>query len=195
MARSLQSSFNTLQEKEWLSTSIAQLNGKMMGDKTIEKLASDVLNQLTESTESSVAAIYLQGEDNRLHLAGSYALADQHCKKQLQIGEGIAGEAFRSEKHILVQNIPDDDLTISFATGNTKPKNIVAVPITRYNLPLGVIELGAMHNYLPHQLEFLDAVAANIGLAFSVPKAELKCRNFSKKLKLNLKNCKHNILN
>ena len=174
MALSLKTSFNTLQEKEWLSTAIAQLNDKMMGDKSIEKLASDVLNQLTGSTESHVAAIYLQGEDNRLHLAGSYALADHNSRKPLQIGEGIAGEAFRSEKQIVVQNIPDDSLTISFATGNTKPKNIVAVPITRYNLPLGVIELGAMHEYLPHQLEFLDAVAANIGLAFFSAQSRIK---------------------
>lgn len=174
MAQSLQSSFNALQEREWLSTAIAQLNDKMMGDKSIEKLASDILNQLTESTESSVAAIYLQGEDNRLHLAGSYALADHNSRKPLQIGEGIAGEAFRSEKQIVVQNIPDDSLTISFATGNTKPKNIVAVPITRYNLPLGVIELGAMHEYLPNQLEFLDAVAANIGLAFFSAQSRIK---------------------
>lgn len=174
MALSLKTSFNTLQEKEWLSTAIAQLNDKMMGDKSIEKLASDILNQLTGSTESHVAAIYLQGEDNRLHLAGSYALADHNSRKPLQIGEGIAGEAFRSEKQIVVQNIPDDSLTISFATGNTKPKNIVAMPITRYNLPLGVIELGAMHEYLPHQLEFLDAVAANIGLAFFSAQSRIK---------------------
>lgn len=174
MAESLKSSFTELEEKEWLSSTVAQLNERMMGDKSMEKLGTNILEELTASTQSHVAAIYLQGEDNKLHLTGSYALADHTARKPLQIGEGIAGEAFRSEKQILVKDIPDDATTISFATGNTKPKNIVAIPITRYNLPLGVIELGSMHSYTPLELEFLRAVAGNIGLAFYSAQSRIK---------------------
>ncbi|MBU8881554.1 response regulator [Kaistella sp. DKR-2] len=174
MAESLQTSFKTLEEKEWLSSTIAQLNDRMMGDKSMEKLAANILDELTANTQSHVAAIYLQGEDNKLHLTGSYALADDAARKPLKIGEGISGEAFRSEKQIVVKDIPDHGVTISFATGNTKPRNIVALPITRYNLPLGVIELGAMHDYSARELEFLQAVAGNIGLAFYSAQSRIK---------------------
>ncbi|MDQ0477976.1 response regulator [Chryseobacterium sp. MDT2-18] len=173
MAESLQSSFNTLAEKEWLSSTIAHLNDRMMGNKSMEKLASSILEEVTANTQSHVAAVYLQGEDNQLHLTGSYALADATARK-LKIGEGIAGEAFRSEKQIIVKDIPDDAITISFATGSTKPKNIVALPITRHNLPLGVIELGSMHDYSARELEFLRSVAGNIGLAFYSAQSRIK---------------------
>lgn len=174
MAESLKSSFTELEEKEWLSSTVAKLNERVMGDKSMEKMATNILEELTTSTQSHVAAIYLQGEDNKLHLTGSYALADQTARKPLEIGEGIVGEAFRSEKQILVKDIPDNATTISFATGNTKPKNIVAIPITRYNLPLGVIELGSMYSYTPRELEFLQAVAGNIGLAFYSAQSRIK---------------------
>src|SRR5690606_25248326 len=69
MAASLKDSFNTRETKEWLSSSVATLNDRMMGDKTIENLASAVLETITEITGSSVAALYLQ-QDNFLHLSG-----------------------------------------------------------------------------------------------------------------------------
>lgn len=173
MAASLQESFNTLEEKEWLSSAVAKLNDRMMGEKTMETLAADILESITEHTESSVAAMYLH-ENNHLYLAGSFALDGPNLRKSIQLGEGIAGEAFRSAKKILVDDISDDSTTISFATGNTKPKNIVAIPITRYNIPLGVLEIGATHTYSPRQLEFLEAVAGNVGLAFYGAQSRLK---------------------
>ncbi|KIA83642.1 histidine kinase [Kaistella solincola] len=166
MAQSLQTSFNSLEEKEWLSTSIAQLNDRMMGEKNINVLAADILDHITTKTNSHVAALYVQHEDNRLHLEGSFALSGSDTQKVLQIGEGIVGQAFQSRQQIVVEKIPDDETTISFATGNTKPRNVVAVPITRYNIPLGVLELASTHEYTPLQLEFLSSVAGNIGLAF-----------------------------
>src|SRR5690606_338244 len=48
MAESLQTSFKTLEEKEWLSSAVAKLNDRMMGEKTMEKLAADILDSITE---------------------------------------------------------------------------------------------------------------------------------------------------
>ena len=166
MAQSLHDSFNMLEEKEWLQSAIALLNDSMVGEKTVELLASDILEHITELSQSMVAAIYILEEDNLLHLAGSYALSENQKKKTLEAGEGIVGQAFQSGKQILLQNIPDSDSTISYATGKTKPRNITAVPVTRDKMTIGVIELGAMHDYTPLQLEFLKSISANVGLAF-----------------------------
>jgi signal transduction histidine kinase/DNA-binding response OmpR family regulator/CHASE3 domain sensor protein len=166
MAQSLQHSFNLLEEKEWLQSGIALLNDSMVGEKSVETLAKDILENITEHSASRVAAIYILEDDNQLHLAASYALAENEKKKTLKTGEGIAGQAFQSGKQILLQNIPDNDSTITYATGKTKPRNVVAVPVTRDKMVIGVIELGALHDYSPLQLEFLKSISGNIGLAF-----------------------------
>lgn len=165
MAASLEKSFSLLEEKEWLSTSSSELNDLMIGEKSLQKLSGDILDYLTAATNSQVGAIYLQNADGYLHLTGSYALARGEAKDIIVSGEGIAGQAFESRKPIVVDEIPDDDTTVSFATGYTKPRNLIALPISRYNIPLGVLELGTTHQYTPKQIEFLKSVAGNVGLA------------------------------
>ena len=177
MAQSLKNSFNSLEEKQWLSSSISKLNDRMMGEKSTHKLANDILEGIVVKTQSMIAAIYLLDEDNKLHLAGSYAMLGNDTQKTLKIGEGIVGEAFKSGKPILLKDIPDSEITISYATGKTKPKNIIAIPITRYNIPLGVIELGTTGDYSDIQLEFLRAVAGNIGLAFHSAQSRIKMQD------------------
>ncbi len=174
MATSLQESFTTLEEKQWLSNAVAELNEKMMGEKQLEKLGSDILEKIIEKTGSFVAALYLHQEDGTLQLSGSYAASPSSLQNRIQPGEGISGEAFRSNKLLLVENISDADATISYATGNTKPRNIVAVPVTRYSIPLGVIELGSTKDYTELELEFLNAVSGNVGLAFYGTQNRLK---------------------
>lgn len=166
MADSLQNSFNSLEEKEWLSSSVATLNNGVMGEKSMEQLGTEILNIITDLTQSRVAAIYLQGEDNQLHLVATYAISQNQIQKKLALGEGIVGEAFKSAKKILVENSEDDEFTINYATGNTKPKNVLALPITRNDQPMGIIELGATHEYTSREHQFLEIIAGNIGLAF-----------------------------
>lgn len=181
MAQSLKSSFNTLAEKQWLSASIAELNYRMMGEKTIDILATDVLDSITAHTKSAMAAIYLLGDDGQLHLAGSYALSPSN-KNTLKPGEGVSGQAFQAGKQITLDDIPEET-TISFAAGNTKPKSIVALPVKRYNMPLGVVELGATHQYTPLQLEFLNAVADNIGIAFYSAQSRIRLQELLEQTK------------
>ncbi|UJF30143.1 response regulator [Kaistella sp. 97-N-M2] len=173
MAESLQNSFNLLEEKEWLSSSIAELNDQTLGEKTMEALATDLLEILTSITGSRIAAVYLQGEDNQLHLQGTYA-AERDVPKILKIGEGITGESFKLGKEILVKEIGGSESTITYATGKTKPKNILALPITRNGSAMGVIELGSTQDFSERQFKFLRAVAGNIGLAFFSVQNRLK---------------------
>ena len=165
MAKSLHYSFNLLEDKEWLQSGIALLNDTMVGEKNVTTLADDILEKLIEYTESQVGALYIYEEDNLLHLSGHYALP-ANKKKTLQIGEGITGQCFQSGKQILLQNIPDDEATISYASGKTKSRNVVSIPLLRENRPIGVIELGSLNQYTALHLEFFKSITDNIGLAF-----------------------------
>lgn len=167
MAESLQYSFALLAEKEWLQSGIASLNDQMVGEKSVERLANDIIANVVEITDSTLAAFYLIGEDGHLHLEGDYSLAEDQ-RKVLRMGEGIAGQVVKSGKQILINDIPDGEMTISYASGMTKPKNIVAVPILRNKYVIGVMEYGSLKIYTPLQLEFLNSISHNIGIAIHV---------------------------
>ncbi|HMI01751.1 MAG TPA: response regulator [Pedobacter sp.] len=168
MAESLQHSFSLLADKEWLQTGIAGLNDKMVGEKSLESLANDILENIVERTQSVVAAFYIIGEDKLMHLEGSYALDPAQKKKAIKAGEGIAGEVLKSRKQILIDDIPEGEMTVSYASGNTQPRNIVAVPIMRYREIIGIMELGSLNRYTPLQLELLNSISHNIGIAIHV---------------------------
>ena len=165
MAESLQYSFSLLADKEWLQTGIANLNDKMVGEKNVETLAGDILETLVEYTQSIVAAFYIMGEDKRLYLEGAYALSPESGRRALAGGSGVSEQVIRSGKQILVNEIPEGEMTISYASGKTLPRNVVAFPVSRNNEVIGVIELGSLSSYTPLQLELLNIVGDNIGIA------------------------------
>lgn len=178
MAESLKYSFSLLGDKEWLQTGIAMLNDKMVGEKSITSLSNDILENIIQHTEANVAALYLLEDDRSLHLTGSYALLDEHKKYTFKIGEGLVGQVLKSEKQILLNDIPDGELTISYAVGNTKPKNIVAVPIIRDRFVVGVMEFGSLNTFTPLQLDFFNTIAGNIGIAIQTAQNRKKLQDF-----------------
>ena len=178
MAESLQYSFSLLEDKEWLQTGVARLNDTMVGEKDVENLVNDMLNLLVEHTKSHVAALYVLDEDKCLHLTGGYALSKSSEYSTIALGQGIVGQCMESRELILLENLPDTDLTISYATGQTKPKTIVAVPILRDGLMVGVIELGTLNTYPQRKLDFLNSVSNNIGVAIHVAQNRKKLQEF-----------------
>ena len=168
MAESLQYSFSLLADKEWLQSGIAGVNDKVVGEKKIEILAHDVLEEIVVRTKSAVAAFYLIGDDKNLHLEGSYALKEDTQKSIIKPGEGIVGEVVKSKKPIVITDIPDGEMTISYASGATKATSIAAIPVKRNNLLVGVIELGTLGTFNPIDLEFLNSVSENVAIAIHV---------------------------
>jgi signal transduction histidine kinase/DNA-binding response OmpR family regulator/CHASE3 domain sensor protein len=178
MAESLHYSFGLLEDKEWLQTGVAKLNDTMVGEKDLSILANDMLEVLVAHTKSHVAAIYVLGDDRYLHLTGGYALNKNQHASTIAIGEGLIGQCLESRQLILLENLPNTDLTISYATGETKPNTVIAVPILRDGLMMGVIELGTLATYPARKLDFLRSVSNNIGVAIHVAQNRKKLQEF-----------------
>lgn len=178
MAEALQYSFGLLEDKEWLQSGIAKLNDQMVGEKDIRTLANDMLINIVEHTKSHVAALYLVEDDKKLYLTGGYALMGNEMKEQFAMGEGLIGQCMEMGKLILLDEIPEGEITISYATGQTKPKNVVAFPLQRDGLLIGVIELASLNAYTPRKLEFLNSISGNIGTAIHVAQNRKKLQEF-----------------
>jgi signal transduction histidine kinase/CheY-like chemotaxis protein/CHASE3 domain sensor protein len=177
MAESLQYSFALLADKEWQQAGIARLNDKMVGEKSVPDLSHDILENLVEHTSSQVAAMYLL-EDKELHLVGNFGLESGKKIERIKVGEGLTGLTAQQGKQILLNEIPEGEFTISYATGSTIPKNVVAFPIFRNSNVVGVIELASLNTYTPLQLEFLTSVSNNIGIALHVSQNRKRIQEF-----------------
>ena len=165
MAESLDYSFTNLSHKEWLQKGIATLNDKMLGEKNLNALTYNIAAFISDYIEAPVAAFYLANESGGLSIAAAIALDESKIKKHIEIGEGLAGQAALNRTQILLQDIEEESLFISFAAGSLKPKALIAVPVFYEGKLKGVLELASLKAFTTIVKDFLSTSAYNIGMA------------------------------
>ncbi|RZJ67476.1 MAG: response regulator [Flavobacterium sp.] len=163
MALGLDESFTALSDKEWLQTGVANLNNVMLGEKTPQQLAKDVIEFMSEYTSSNAGVIYLIQGDELFATAGYNYISDQK-RERLQVGQGLVGQSVSSGKMLEIKAETSESVKISFALGEMKPLHIVALPLID-NAVEGAIELASVRQYSERELEFVSSVSNNIGIA------------------------------
>jgi len=168
MAQSLDRSFTQLSDNEWLQAGIARLNEVMVGQTDMDMLVSDIINFMAEYSRSRVGALYVMDTaDTSLSLKASYALTPNSRRKIIQPGDGLVGQVALDGKRALVKDIPPGEWMISFASGDIKPRTMIAFPLFYERKVKGVIELGSLEYYTDRDLELFTGVAGNIGIAIN----------------------------
>jgi len=173
MASSLDYSFNLLSDKEWLQSGSAGLNQTMVGEKDIPTLTSNILEFLAGYTNSKVGAFYLL-DDDELKLSAGYAFSPGGSRRRIKIGEGIVGECAAANKKMLLTDMPEENLHISFATGEAKPKSIIAIPVRYEGRVKAVFELGTLHDFSEQDIQFLESTSDTIGVAINTAENRLR---------------------
>ncbi|WP_295093458.1 response regulator [uncultured Flavobacterium sp.] len=163
MKDSLKNSFDLLSQKEWLQSGVAMLNDKMLGEKTIQKLSKDVIEFLCQYTNSSAGVLYVvDGEE--MAISGGYSYIPSKNRERIKKGEGLIGQAIVSGKMLELKALSPDNIQINYALGEIKPTHIVALPLMDFKVE-GAVELASIYGFSVLQLEFLNLVANNIGIA------------------------------
>ena len=174
MAQSLDDAFQTLREKEWMQTGLAAANETMVGEKKVHQLAADILDQLTRFADCQVGAFYLADAARNLAYIAGYAFAPNERQQWIAAGSGLVGQCAISGREMLVRDIPEENMLISFATGKARPRTIVAIPVFYEKTLKAVIELGAVHDISEREISFLKTIAYNIGVAINTSESRTK---------------------
>ncbi|MES2648425.1 MAG: response regulator [Bacteroidota bacterium] len=165
MAESLDFSFTNLTDKEWLQTGIAVLNEKMIDEKELGKLTYNIIGYMASYTNSQVGAFYLVKNQESLVLSASLGLTDAENRREIRMGEGLAGQCALAGRQMVLNEVEEAAYTIDFSAGSIKPKNVVAIPVYYERLLKGVIELASTGTYNEVTYEFLKTASFNIGMA------------------------------
>ncbi|RYZ78047.1 MAG: GAF domain-containing protein, partial [Proteobacteria bacterium] len=166
MAESLQYSFNTLSDKEWLQAGVAGLNKTMIGEMEINNLAENILSFLVTYTNSNAGAFYMNVNTEEMEVVSNYA-TNSLLKRKILLREGVAGQAAADRKPILLDKLKDDHFNIAFSAGTLKPENIIAIPIMHEDTVKGVVELAKLGAYTKNDLLFLESVSGIAGVAIN----------------------------
>jgi CheY-like chemotaxis protein/HAMP domain-containing protein len=177
MKNNLQKLSRENETRTWLLKGNSELNDKMRGEKAVLELAQEIISQLAEYLKAQVATIYFS-ENGHFVLGGSYAF--QHRKENVNIikpGQNLVGQAALEKKPIIFNQVPDDYIKINSSLGSSSPKNILVYPFFYDGLVKGIIEVGAAREFSDLDVQFLNMVSDNIGIAFNTSESRGQMKN------------------
>lgn len=167
MKHNLQKLSEETATRTWLLKGNSELNDTIRGEKLLRELAQDIIIYLANYLKAQIGAIYL-AENDVLNLYGSYAFHNRKGNSNsIKIGQGLVGQAALEKKPIIFSSIPDNYLKINSGLGSVEPKNIIVFPFLYDKQVRGVIEIGSAAEFSELDLQFLELVGENIGVAFN----------------------------
>ena len=161
-------------EKIWVQSGLTSINNAIRGEKTIQVLSTDVLNCIANHVDAHAGLLYIS-EHELLHFTAGFAISNNYkAPETLRIGETLIGEAAKQRKILHLQDVPEDYLKISSASGEAAPKHILIIPLTHNYLIEGIIEIGSLHPFSDASIKLLEQAAHNIAIAIHTSKNRAK---------------------
>ena len=116
-----------------------------------------------------------------MKLLGSYAYRERKgVANQFRSGEGLVGQCALEKERILVTNVPQDYIQINSGLGESKPHNIVVLPVLFEGEVKAVIELASFNRYSDIHLTFLDQLKESIGIVLNTIAANMRTEDLLK---------------
>jgi len=164
--------------QNWLKSGQTQLNEQISGEQDVITLAKNIITFLTTYLEMPVGVFYaLENADKEasLKLLASYAYTQRKgTANEFKMGEGLVGQAALEKERIIVTDIPGDYINIQSGLGEAVPQQLIVIPFLYENAVKGIIEIASFQEITEVQLELLDQVMPNIGIAVNTAESRTK---------------------
>jgi signal transduction histidine kinase/CheY-like chemotaxis protein/HAMP domain-containing protein len=174
MVRSLRETTEANQQQGWLQTSLARIAGLMQGQRDLAVVAELIMNELIPLVGGQQGAFFLADNNSdgetRLRLIAGYGLprgTSGHggvAPAQVLLGESLVGQVARTRRPIILDEVPAGYVRIASAIGESRPVNVMVVPIVFEDQVLGVIEAGSLWPFTQAHRDFLEQLMEAIGV-------------------------------
>ncbi|MCW5589738.1 MAG: response regulator [Legionellales bacterium] len=163
-------------EEDWVKGNLVTIARSLLGFKELSGFANSLMQVLTPIVNAQVGVFYIsstfarkqdKGDAETLIFIGACGFkdADQHTTPRMfRWGEGLVGSCARCREKMLVSDIPSNYLRISSGLGESKPTQLLLMPILFENSLVGVIELASVNEFSENHLAFLEQASFNIGV-------------------------------
>ncbi|UBU13728.1 HAMP domain-containing protein [Nonomuraea gerenzanensis] len=170
MVGSLRETTQANQEQDWLKSNLARISRLMQGHRDLLEVAKLTMSELTPLVSARYGAFYsIEPEHERnLILIGGYGVRpDRGPRQRFEFGEGIVGQAASEGRHIVLDDVPPQFITIDSGLSRSTPAQIVVLPILFENRVLGVLELASFTPFGEVHLDFLTQLVETIGVTMN----------------------------
>jgi len=167
MVLSLLETTKANREQDWLQTNLARIAGLMQGQRDLAVVAELIMNELIPLVGGQQGAFFLADSSDgqpRLRLIAGYGLNNAGTSGQVLLGQSLVGQVAKTRKPIVLDEVPAGYVRISSAIGESRPVNVMIVPIVFEDQVLGVIEAGSLWPFTQVHRDFLEQLMEAIGV-------------------------------
>jgi hypothetical protein len=155
------------EKRKWISEGLARFGELLRKNGTLKEVLDLVLAELVKYMKSNQGSFFIINDENEnehyLELISCYAWnKHKHLKKRIEIGQGLAGQAWQERETIYLTEIPNNYIKITSGLGDGLPSSIIIVPLQTNEKIFGVIEIASFKVIEDHQKQFLEKVGENI---------------------------------
>jgi HAMP domain-containing protein/signal transduction histidine kinase/ActR/RegA family two-component response regulator len=177
MIRNLKETTLRNEEQNWLKTNLAKFSRMLQGQRDLLTVGKLILSELAPVVSAQHGAFYIMNnsDDPELKLLASYAEpGGNDVKKRFKLGESLVGQAALEKHRILLADVPTDYVKVSSGLGESRPMNIVVLPILFEGEAKAVMELSSLERFNPTHQAFLDQLAESIGIVLHTIEANTR---------------------
>jgi PAS domain S-box-containing protein len=104
------------------------------------------------------------GNEQMLELVSSFAYnRKKYMQKSIYLGDGLVGTCAVEKQIINLTEIPEGYIKITSGLGDTKPDNLLLVPVLHELDLIGVLEIASLALFKEHEIQFAGEVARSLG--------------------------------
>ena len=159
---------DSVENREWLQTSLAALLTKYQGVSSINKLSELFLSEITKSTGATYGAFYVANknldETEYIKKASFSGSGQDSGRESFMLGEGLIGQTAKNQEIFHSNNVPKDYRLIQTGLGETPPSSILIVPVKFEDDVIAVIELASFDDFNALQIELVENIVDSFGL-------------------------------
>src|SRR4051794_31412325 len=167
MIENLRSTTQENAEQDWLKTNLARITNNLQGQRDLQAVSRLLMSEISPLVAAQHGAFFFVG-DHQLELVASYGYQRRkNLSNRFAFGEGLPGQAALEMKSILVTDAPEDYVKVTSGLGESKPVNLIVLPILFEEQVLAVMELASLNAFSEVNLAVLDQLSETIGVVLS----------------------------
>ncbi len=172
MIRNLKETTEKNTEQDWLKTNLARFARMLQGQRDPMTVSKMILSELAPLVNAEHGVFYgmVGPNGNEAHLAFQAGYAYKRRKEvpmQFRVGEGLVGQCAFEKRRILITDVPSDYVKITSGLGESKPLNILVLPVVFEGDVRAVIELASFQRFSQIHQDFLDQLMESIGIVLN----------------------------
>lgn len=171
------------EKRRWINEGLARFAEVLRsGNNNLNELADQIIQNLVRYLHANQGGLFLlsneAGPDPVLELTATFAYnRKKYLRKQIALGEGVLGTCALEKETILLTEIPEDYIEVTSGLGEATPNCLVLVPLKLEAELLGVIEIASFEIIQPHEIDFLEKIAASIASTISSVRINTRTSN------------------